>query len=251
MGLIHQFLGIFHSEGIRSLIEAYGLGLVCLIVFAESGAFPMLPGDSLLVICGIYAATPGPGGQAVLSLTALLTLVPLAGVLGGQLGYGVGRWAGPAVHQWKDRQLGPVPVYRRAWLAQTDRFYQRWGGFAVIAGRWVPFVRTGAPLLAGVTRMGLGRYTLYNVLGALSWVGSMVLVGYFLPPLWAQVLPGLRLEDNIEKIVLLVVALSLLPIVYTTWVERRGGAAAGRAKAAPAARRKAPARAKVTGRKKP
>jgi membrane-associated protein len=113
----------------------------------------------------------------------------------------------------------------------------------------VPFVRTGAPLLAGVTRMGAGRYTLYNVVGALSWVGSMVLVGYFLPPLWAQVLPQYRLEDNIEKIVLLVVAVSVLPIVYAYWQERRGGAQTARPKAAPAGRRKAPARAKVTKRK--
>jgi len=224
MALLHPFLSIFHSDGIRALIEAYGLGLVCLIVFAESGAFPMLPGDSLLVICGIYAATPGPGGQGVLSLALLLTLVPLAGVLGGQVGYSFGRWAGPAVHQWKDRSWGFVPLYRRTWLQQTDGFYKRWGGFAVIAGRWVHFVRTGAPLLAGVTRMPFGRYAAFNVLGAIGWVGSMVLVGYFLPPLWAQAFPAYRLEDNIEKIVVGVVLLSLLPIAYTYWQERRGGA---------------------------
>jgi membrane-associated protein len=238
MDLIHSFLAMFHSDGIRHLIEAYGLGLVCLIAFAESGAFPVLPGDSLLVICGIYAATPGPDGRSVLSLALLLTLVPLAGVLGGQLGYGFGRLAGPAVHQWKDRSLGFIPLYRRAWLKQTDGFYQRWGGFAVIAGRWVPFVRTGAPLLAGVTRMSLGRYTLFNIVGAVSWVGSMVLVGYFLPPLWAQVLPQYRLEDNIEKIVLVVIAISVLPIVYTYWQERRLGAKAPKARAKPAARRR-------------
>jgi membrane-associated protein len=246
MDLLHQFLGIFHSEGIRHLIEAYGLGLVCLIVFAESGAFPMLPGDSLLVICGIYAATPGADGHSVLSLALLLTLVPLAGVLGGQLGYGFGRWAGPKVYQWKDRRLGFIPVYQRNWLKQTQGFYERWGGFAVIAGRWVPFVRTGAPLLAGVTGMKAPRYTLFNVVGAISWVASMVLVGYFLPPIWAQVLPQYRLEDNIEKIVLVVIALSVLPIAYTYWQERRGGAK----RAAPARSAKRSKPAKKAGRKK-
>lgn len=234
MDLLHQFLNIFHSEGIRALIEAYGLWLVCLIVFAESGAFPMLPGDSLLVICGIYAATPGPGGQSVLSLALLLVLVPLCGILGGQVGYGVGRWAGPGVHHWKDRSLGFLPLYRRAWVQQTDAFFKRWGAFAVVAGRWVPFVRTFTPILAGVASMAFGTYLSFNVIGAFAWVWSMVLVGYFLPPVWARILPAYRLEDNIEKIILVIIFLSVLPIIYTYWKER------GTAKAAV----KAPSKAK-------
>lgn len=241
MGAIHQFLSYFHSDGIRALIEGYGLPVICAIVFAESGAFPMLPGDSLLVVCGIYAATPSAGGH-VLSLAALLTLVPLCGVLGSQVGYQVGRWAGPLAWKWKDRHWGPVPLYRHAWLAQTEAFFRRWGTFAVVASRWVPFVRTGAPLLAGASGIPYRRYIPNNIVGAFAWVWSVVLLGYFLPPLLARTLPGYRLEDHIETIIGAVVALSLLPIVYTLWKERGAAArpVAGPKKKAP--RRAAPAR---------
>lgn len=235
-----SLLYYFHSDGIRALIQGYGLPVICAIVFAESGAFPMLPGDSLLVVCGIYAATPGGG----LSLAALLGLVPLCAVLGSQVGYQVGRWAGPLAWKWKDRRLGPLPLYRHAWLVQTEAFFHRWGTFAVVASRWVPFVRTGAPLLAGASGIPYHRYILNNIVGAFAWVWSVVLLGYFLPPLLARTLPGYRLEDHIEMIIGVVIALSLLPIVYTLWRERRAGAA----RPAAASRRKTPRRAAPTRR---
>jgi membrane-associated protein len=228
--LLHSFIHLFSPEGIRALIEGYGLPVICLIAFAESGAFPMLPGDSLLVICGIYAATPGNGAN-VLSLTTLLTVVPLCAILGGQLGYQVGRWVGPPAWKWKDKSLGPVPVYRRAWLEQTEAFFKRWGVFAVVVSRWVPFVRTGAPLLAGVTHMPYRRYLPYNLVGAVAWVWSMVLIGYYAPPFVAQFFPGFNLEANIEKIILAVIFLSLLPILFTLWKEHGLKAAGGSAKA--------------------
>lgn len=238
MDLLHSFLHIFSADGIRALIEGYGLPVISLIIFAESGAFPMLPGDSLLVICGIYAATPGAGG-GVLSLPALLILVPLCGVLGAQVGYQVGRWAGPKAWKWKDRSWGPLPVYKHDWLAQTEAFFKRWGAFAVIVSRWVPFVRTGAPLLAGATRMPYGRFIPFNVIGAVSWVWSMVLIGYFAPPVVARFFPGFSLEANIEKIILGVVFLSLIPILVTAWKERQERRGA---KAKPKAARKAAAK---------
>jgi membrane-associated protein len=145
----------------------------------------------------------------------------------------VGRWAGRSAYGWKDRSLGFFPLYRRSWLKETEDFFKRWGSFAVIAGRWVPFVRTGAPLLAGVTRLGYASFIPYNIIGALSWVWSMVLVGYFLPPVVARLWPGFVLEDHIDAIILVVVAVSCLPIVYTYLSDRKGRAATG-GKAAPA-----------------
>ena len=226
--LVHPLL-ILRPEGFRTLIESFGLPVICAMIFVESGVFPMLPGDSLLVVCGIYAATPGAGGQ-VLSLPLLLGIVPLCAVLGSQAGFGMGRWAGASAYGWKDRNLGPLPVFRRAWLLRTEAFFKRWGAFAVVAARWVPFVRTGAPLLAGVTRMPYARYIPFNVVGAVSWVWSMVLVGYFLPPLMDRLAPGFKLEDNIDRIVLGVVLLSLIPVAVTIWKEgQEGRAAAGTA----------------------
>ncbi|HTA16952.1 MAG TPA: VTT domain-containing protein [bacterium] len=217
--LLHPLL-ILQPEGFRALIEAFGLPVICAMIFVESGVFPMLPGDSLLVVCGIYAATPGAGGQ-VLSLPLLLTVVPLCAVLGSQVGFGVGRWAGAGAYGWKDRMFGPVPVFRREWLRRTEALFKRWGAFAVVVGRWVPFVRTGAPLLAGVTRMSYAEYVPFNIVGALSWVWSMVLVGYFLPPIVHRFAPDFRLEDRIDRIVLAVVFLSLFPVAYSIWKERR------------------------------
>ena len=241
--LAHPLL-ILRPEGFRALIEAYGLPVVCVMAFAESGVFPMLPGDSLLVVCGIYAAATGATGAAVLSLPALLIVVPLCAVLGGQVGFGVGRWVGTGVYGWKARNLGPLPVYRHAWLLRTEAFFKRWGAFAVMAGRWVPFVRTGMPLLAGVTRMPYKTYVPYNIVGAFSWVWSMVLVGYFLPPLVDRMIPGFVLEDHIDKIVLAVILLSLLPVVYTIWKEGQEAGAAPAARSAPKTKVKAKAKAK-------
>ena len=248
MDFLHHPLLILRPEGIRFLIESFGLPAVCAVVFAESGVFPTLPGDSLLVVCGIYAATPAlAGGRGALSLTALMTLVPLCGIVGSQIGFGVGRWAGQSAYRWKDTSLGFLPLYRRAWLLKTEDFFKRWGAFAVVAGRWVPFVRTGAPLLAGVTRMPYTTYMPFNIIGALSWVWSMVLVGYFLPPLVNPLLgglwPGFRLEDRIDVIIIVVVALSCVPIVYAYIQESRSGKAPVRApKPASAAKRKAQGR---------
>jgi membrane-associated protein len=232
--LCHPLL-ILRPEGFRALIEAFGLPAVCAMIFVESGVFPMLPGDSLLVVCGIYAATPGAQGR-VLSLPVLMAVLPLCAVLGSQVGFGVGRWVGAGAYGWKDRNLGPLPVFRRDWLRRTEAFFKRWKAFAVVAARWVPFVRTGAPLLAGVTRMPYGEYVPFNIVGALSWVWSMLLVGYFLPPVVERVAPGFRLEDNIDRIVLVVIFLSLIPVLYTIWRERQEGRAPAVASPVPKAK---------------
>jgi membrane-associated protein len=239
LDFLHHPLLILKPEGFRALIEAFGLPVICAMIFVESGVFPMLPGDSLLVVCGIYAATPGVSGQ-VLSLPLLLIVVPLCAVLGSQVGFGVGRWAGARAYGWRDRYLGPLPVFRQDWLRRTEAFFKRWKAFAVVAARWVPFVRTGAPLLAGVTRMSYEEYVPFNIVGAVGWVWSMVLMGYFLPPLVRRFAPDFRLEDNIDRIVLGVVFLSLIPVAYTVRKERQEGRAAAAPGPKAAASTKAP-----------
>lgn len=218
---LEKLLWLLKPEGIQWLIQTGGLPAICLVIFAETGFFALLPGDSLLVLCGIFAATHGSDGRPLLSLPLLLGLVPLCGILGDQVGYWIGSWFGKTLYTWKDRSLLGIPVFKQAYLRKTEEFYGRWGTFFIVAGRWVPIVRTFAPIVAGIIRMPFRTFIAFNVLGAFTWVWSMVLAGYFLPPLLQRLVPGFDLARNIDKIALVIVLLSVLPIVWTVYKERR------------------------------
>jgi membrane-associated protein len=225
MDIIKQLLWFLTPDGIQWLIQTGGLPTICLIIFAETGFFALLPGDSLLVLCGIFAATPAADGKPLLSLTALLTIVPVCGVLGDQVGYWIGTWFGKAMYGWKDRSLLGIPIFKKVYLTKTEEFYRRWGTFFIVAGRWVPIVRTFAPIVAGITKMPLRTFLPYNVIGAFTWVWSMVLAGYFLPPVIQRFFPGFDLAKNIDKIAIVIVFLSILPILWTMYKERKGAGA--------------------------
>jgi membrane-associated protein len=180
-----------------------------------------LPGDSLLVICGIFAATVGGDGQPLLSLGLLLTAVPVCAVLGDQVGFALGRWLGQGIYKLKPMSLLGLPLYKPSYLKRTEDFMQRWGVFSVVAGRWVPIVRTFAPIVAGVTRMPYKRFVPFNIIGAVTWVWSVVFAGYFLPPVLAKIWPNFNLAEHIDFIAAVVVLLSVLPIVYTVWKEKQ------------------------------
>jgi membrane-associated protein len=225
MELIHNLLWLLKPEGLTWLIQTGGLPAICFIIFAETGFFAILPGDSLLVLSGIFAATHDASGQALMPLWALLALVPLCGVLGDQVGFWIGKFFGRAMYQWRDFGLLGIPIFKKAYLQKTEAFYGRWGTFFIVAGRWVPIVRTFAPIVAGIIRMPFRTFIAFNVIGAFSWVWSMVLAGYFLPPIITQFVPGFDLAVNIDKIAIVVVLLSVLPIAYTVYKERRAKAA--------------------------
>ena len=209
---LERLLWLLKPEGIQWLIQAGGLPAICLIVFAETGFFALLPGDSMLVLCGIFAGTIGDDGRPLLSLPLLLGVVPVCGVLGDQVGYWIGTWFGRAMYGWRDRSLLGIPIFKRAYLTRTEEFYGRWGTFFIVAG---------------IIKMRFRTFISFNCLGAFTWVWSMVLAGYFLPPLLKKVAPGFDLARNIDKIALVVVLLSLLPILWTVYKERRvGGSAA-------------------------
>jgi membrane-associated protein len=222
MEIIKQLLWFLTPDGIQWLIQAGGMPTICLIVFAETGFFALLPGDSLLVLCGIFAATTGADNKPLLSLPQLLTLVPLCGVLGDQVGYWIGTWFGKSMYTWNDRSLMGIPIFKKAYLVRTEDFYRRWGTFFIVVGRWVPIVRTFAPIIAGITKLPLRTFLMYNVIGAFTWVWSMVLAGYFLPPIIQRFAPGFDLARNIDKIAIGIVFLSILPILWTMYKERKG-----------------------------
>lgn len=225
METIHQLLWFLKPEGIQWLIQTGGLPIICLIIFAETGFFALLPGDSLLVLCGIFAATTGADGQPLLSLAGLLTLVPLCAIAGDQVGYWIGTWFGRSMYGWNDVSLIGIPIYKKQYLTKTEDFYGRWGTFFIVAGRWVPIVRTFAPIVAGIVRMPWGTFMTFNVVGAFTWIYSMVLAGYYLPPILKRVAPGFDLAANIDKIAIGIIFLSVLPIVWTVCQEKRSGRA--------------------------
>jgi membrane-associated protein len=220
--IVHQLLWFLKPEGIQWLIQTGGLPVICLIIFAETGFFALLPGDSLLVLCGIFAATPGVDGQPLLPLWALLAIVPVCGILGDQVGFWIGSWFGKTLYTWPEKSFLGVPIYKRNYLTKTEEFYGRWGTFFIVAGRWVPIVRTFAPIVAGMVKMPFPTFIFFNVIGAFTWVWSMVLAGYYLPPILKGFFPGFNLAQNIDKIAIVIVGLSLLPIVWTVYKERQG-----------------------------
>lgn len=221
MEFIHDMLWILTPEGIQWLIKTGGLPAICLIIFSETGFFALLPGDSMLVLCGIFAATIGANGQPLLPVSLLLTLVPVCAVLGDQVGYWIGTFFGRAMYGWRDYSIVGIPIFKKSYLKKTEEFYGRWGTFFIVAGRWVPIVRTFAPVVAGIIRMPFRTFIPFNIIGAVSWVWSMVLTGYFLDSLIKKVFPGFDLATNIDKIAIGVVLLSVLPIAYTVYKERR------------------------------
>ena len=224
MALLQTIKWLLSSEGILHVINVWGLPGICAIIFAETAIFPILPGDSLLVVAGIAAGTVVASGAPTISLLGLLILVPLCAIVGDQVGYGVGRVVGKTVYGWKDQSIAFFPLFRQAWIKRTEDFYKDWGVYTVIACRWVPIVRTIAPILAGVGKMPWKRFFPFNVIGGVSWVWSMVLLGYALvrglQTLVENYVPGFRVEQHVDKIAIVVVILSVLPIFFALGKKR-------------------------------
>jgi membrane-associated protein len=196
----------FHAlSDIKGLIQYGGMALVCTIVFVETGLFVgfFLPGDSLLVTAGIFAAA----GQLRLSL--LLSLVTLCAIAGDQLGYWIGRRAGQTLYKKEDSVL-----FKKRHLIKANEFYTKYGGKTVILARFVPIIRTFASPVAGAAGMKYRRFLSYDIFGGFLWVWSMVLIGYFL----GSTIPNV--EDNIHIVIALVVFLSILPAIIETLRQR-------------------------------
>ena len=189
-----------------------------LIVFAETGLAIgfFLPGDSLLVVAGLFAAA------GKLNLWLMLVLLFIAAVVGDAVGYYSGRKVGPAIfNRPKSRFFNPKHLKR------AHEFYEKHGGKTIIIARFVPIVRTFAPIVAGAAEMSYRQFAIYNVVGGFAWVTSMLFAGYFLGGLVEQFVrnvfgvEGFLLEDHIDKVVIVVVFLSILPIIFEFIKSRR------------------------------
>lgn len=190
--LLHQIYDV------RGLIEWGGVFLVCLITFVETGMFVgfFLPGDSLLVTAGVFAAT----GQ--LKLIYLLSLVTLCAIAGDQIGYFVGWRAGLGLYKRRDGRL-----FKRKYLEQAQEFYETYGGKTVIMARFVPIIRTFCPPVAGAAKMKYTRYLAYDIAGGFLWVWGMVLLGFTL----GRTIPNI--DKRIHYVIAAIIVASFIPAV--------------------------------------
>jgi len=207
MDLIQRLLELVRDPGAAIIWGGYTA--LALIVFLETGAMIFfLPGDSLLVTAGFYAA----GGKlSILALNGLLIPCAIAGPI---LSYWIGAKAGPHIFNRPRSRF-----FRPEHVQAAHAFYEKHGGSAIIIARFMPIVRTFVPIVAGVGRMPYGRYTLYNVVGGGGWILSMTLIGYFL----GNTFPGL--VKHIELVIVFVVVVSLMPALIA-WLRARRRATA-------------------------
>jgi membrane-associated protein len=195
---------------LRAFVEAYGAwvyALLFLIIFTETGVvvFPFLPGDSLLFIVGALC------GAGLMSLPLAMTLLLAAAVLGNQTNYTIGRWFGPRVFQWENSRF-----FNKRAFEQAHAFYEKYGGITIVLARFMPFVRTFAPFVAGVAQMTRSKFTLYDVSGGALWVCGLTLAGYLFGNLpWVQ--------QHLSKIIWALILIPGLIALFGAWKARRDG----------------------------
>lgn len=206
---------LFHQlTDVRQLVQAGGYVGLTLIIFSETGLLIgfFLPGDSLIVTAGLLAAQP----QFGLHIWLLGLLLTIAAILGNTLGYAIGKYSGPRLFTRDDSLL-----FKKKHLFRAREFYEKHGGKTLVLARFMPIVRTFVPVVAGMAGMDYKSYTAYNVLGAVMWIWSMLFVGFVL----GRYIPGV--EHHIEKVIIAVIIVSLLPGLIS-WRRERARAAAAR-----------------------
>ncbi|WP_300648028.1 DedA family protein [Hydrogenophaga sp.] len=196
------------DQHLQTFVQNYGAwvyALLFLIIFTETGVvvMPFLPGDSLLFVVGTLC------GAGLMSLPLAMGLLVVAAILGDQVNYSIGRYFGPKVFQWENSKL-----FNRNAFNQAHAFYEKYGGITIILARFMPFVRTFAPFVAGVAEMTRTKFTAYNVVGALIWVVGLVGAGYLFGNLpWVQA--------NLSKIIWAMIFIPGFIAIFGAWRARQ------------------------------
>ncbi|MDI9357648.1 MAG: DedA family protein [Phycisphaerales bacterium] len=191
-----------------------GLWVLLFVIFAETGLFAgfFLPGDSLLFVSGIYSSEvigntfkgiPNP----LLDLSILWLMICAVGIMGNIFGYYFGKQVGHKIYKWKDSF-----IFKQSYLQQADHFYKRYGSSAIVLARFLPIVRTFAPILAGIVSMRPKKFMLYNIIGCIAWSFSMVFSGHYLQEFILYKFK-FDLREHLEPIVLVIVLVTTLPII--------------------------------------
>jgi membrane-associated protein len=200
---VQDLMDLFHRiYDVQAIITWGGMAALVAVVFAETGLLVgfFLPGDSLLVTAGVFCTSANPTGRPLLNIVWLIFAVSIAAVAGDQVGFYIGRKTGPKLFTRENSLL-----FNKKHLIRTHEFYERHGGKTIIIARFMPIIRTFAPVVAGVGDMNYRRFVSYNVFGGIGWVMSMTGIGYGLASVWPDV------TKHIEKLIILVIFLSLLP----------------------------------------
>ncbi|TCC94084.1 DedA family protein [Pedobacter frigiditerrae] len=192
----------------EKLLKEGGFYVVVFVIFAETGLFFgfFLPGDYLLFLAGMFVAT----GRLDVNIYVLVLALIVAAVSGNFTGYWFGRKTGPVLYKRKDTFF-----FKKRYLKAAEQYYRKQGAFALIMGRFVPIVRTFAPIFAGVVRLEIKKFALYNIVGAILWIASLTLLGYFLGRSFAE-----QIEEYLVYIIIGFIAITTIPLVIT-FVKKR------------------------------
>jgi membrane-associated protein len=209
---MHSLGDLWHQYSDPTALIMWG-GYVALtiIIFAETGLLIgfFLPGDSLLVSAGLIAA------RGTLDVWLMCALLTVAAILGQTVGYAIGKAAGPRLFAREDSLF-----FKRSHLQRAQAFYEKHGGKTIVLARFMPIVRTFVPVVAGAARMDYRRFQIFNLIGGVLWVCGMLMIGYGL----GRYIPGI--EKHIDKVIILVIAVSLAPALISAWRRKHAVAAA-------------------------
>ena len=207
-GIVQQF--------IEWIIKNGGLYFLLFVVFAETGLFIgfFLPGDSLLFAAGIYMEDLSKEFFG-LHWISILILVMIASILGNAVGYWFGRLAGPVLFERKETWL-----FKRKHLLKAKDFYDHYGKATIFIAKFLPIIRTFAPIVAGIVKMPRPTFIFYNIIGSICWVSSMMLGGYFLQS-WVETKFGYSLKDHIEAITIVIILITTLPVLYKLFFAKK------------------------------
>jgi membrane-associated protein len=196
------------DKHLETFVLSYGTwvyALLFLIIFVETGVvvMPFLPGDSLLFVVGAMC------GVGLMSYPLAVGLLLAAAILGNQSNYAIGRYFGPKVFQWEDSRY-----FNRKAFNQAHAFYEKYGGITIVAARFMPFLRTFAPFVAGVAQMTRSKFTFYDVTGGTLWVGGIITAGYFFGSVpWVKM--------NLDKIIWAMILIPGVVVLWGAWKSRR------------------------------
>jgi membrane-associated protein len=218
--------GGFIQQFIEWIINNGGLYFLLLVIFAETGLFVgfFLPGDSLLFAAGIFMSllvnelaglppdTPHPFGFYHI---LIILMVIVASVLGNVVGYWFGYKAGPLLFERKDTW-----IFKKKHLIRAKDFYDHYGKATIFLAKFLPIIRTFAPIVAGIVKMPKPHFIFYNIAGSIAWVCSMMLGGFFLQE-WVEKKFGLSLEDHIEAITIAIILVTTLPVLYKLFFAKK------------------------------
>ncbi|HYM94878.1 MAG TPA: DedA family protein [Chitinophagaceae bacterium] len=206
----------FIQQFIEWIIQYGGLYVLLLVVFAETGLFIgfFFPGDSLLFAAGIYVddlAKEFFGSHWIV----IMIMVIIASILGNIAGYWFGYKTGPLLYEKKESWL-----FKKKHLIRAKAFYDKYGKPTIFFAKFLPFIRTFAPIVAGMVKMSKRTFMFYNIIGSICWVSSMMLGGHFLQK-WVEKKYGFSLKDHIEVITIIIVLVTTLPVLYKIFVVRK------------------------------